>query len=905
MSHSTSIASQRFCVVGSHIASCPRFGSRPSVCTAGLNVHSYRPSLRGSLDERPLTVFGTPVIFDESVVESNSLAVGPGNISASSEHVFTIGDFRRRALYCDAAHSTNFSDLPVEIGEVVVSLCSCYEPPLPIEDFVRFRGMLRRVSHNWTSMVDKEPNFWSRIVITPLSSFDNINMWLSRSAMGSPFYLSVRTLDGSAFRVANPNFDYFVVEDKLDDTLELVTDRMANCVELRVSTAMSGLLMLILSSFDFIDSDDLDVFFVQFRTADFHDFYLFVQDNLFSAMSSPYSRPFPSYSTVSVRHANTPLPTMAFTTSADPSCEVELPENRPVTWEEILIVLSNSNAVRTVKIDDIDLYHFPAGVMASRPFPTITTLDLRFRGNGSMSFWITHLYPCFTLFDFTLIRIWIWRELQLVGYCVVGSTFQQLFALLHNLVRLDLRMASSSFFAAFSYASEIRAASAVGSDLNLALYWPGRFKFRDPLPPDLWSRIFLEYCADSATCLEDFNRARDVLCSIYPPWCEFIEKHAEFWTRLVVRSYTSLASVARQVDRMGLLPVDVSIDFNEFGRIGRRDPLYPSRSYAADTHESRIALAAKSARLWCHVSISTTAASVMRIIASILEPAECPNLASLHLACPTYSPLERYSPLFHVTPILFSGRTPNLHALSIVHSTVLWGFRPMFGRLRKLELNNIHQTFAPTASELVDMFTVSSDLEELIIRDCRVDGPITGVQAFTFNSLHSLHLVSSPRVCDIINVLASAFFPSIELLTLTGFNSDTLSRLNSHARLLSHVESLCVVSRGEMLCCRIILDLFSKLDSLVHMDLGRADNLYFHVLVANVAACLSITDLTVGDVSIGLLISYVDTKAESVALLRLVRVPSLLDDGGIISLLAMDILTSLVEDFDPAPVMID
>ncbi|KAJ7085284.1 hypothetical protein C8R44DRAFT_893927 [Mycena epipterygia] len=445
----------------------------------------------------------------------------------------------------------------------------------------------------------------------------------------------------------------------------------------------------------------------------------------------------------------------------------------------------------------------------------------------------------------------------------------------------------------------------LGSDLNLALYWPGRFQFRDPLPPELWSRIFLEYCADSATCVEDFNRARDVLCSIYPPWCEFIEKHAEFWTRLVVRSYTSLALVARQVDRMGLLPVDVSIDFNEFGRIGRRDPLYPSRSYVADTHESRIALAAKSARLWRHVSISTTAASVMRIIASILEPAECPNLASLHLACPTYSPLERYSPLFHVTPILFSGRTPNLHALSIVHSTVLWGFRPMFGRLRKLELNNIHQTFAPTASELVDMFTVSSDLEELVIHDCRVDGPITGVQAFTFHSLHSLHLISSPRVCDIIDVLASAFFPSIELLTLTGFNSDALSRLNSHARLLSRVESLRVVSRGEMLCCRIILDLFSKLDSLVHMDLGRADNLYFHVLAANVAACSSITDLTVGDVSIGLLISYVDTKAESVALRRLVRVPSLLDDGGIISSLAMDILTSLVEDFDPAPVMID
>ncbi|KAJ6474028.1 hypothetical protein C8R47DRAFT_1294392, partial [Mycena vitilis] len=363
-----------------------------------------------------------------------------------------------------------------------------------------------------------------------------------------------------------------------------------------------------------------------------------------------------------------------------------------------------------------------------------------------------------------------------------------------------------------------------------------------------------------------------------------------FWTKLYICCTTVPEFVALQVSHIGTFPLDVHVylhvtvgdnDFVHISGLHPDDPVNPPGpidlvSYRV--HDCLLA-AVPSVHLWRNLQFVSTSDFLLRHWLTIFANVPAPLMESLFFSCPAYQDNSRTCAEMFISPVfLFRSILPLLTDLRLVESALPWGVSAYFSTLTSLELRDLPFSSWPTVPALQCALEASPVLARLELGGggVFVDAGFR-IRAFTMPALNELIIYYSDLADGFMDVLSAGAFPLLHTLSAHDFSYSAWTKLNK-TMIYRSLRSLRIIGWLLAIALFILLNssltgdvdnpaqigmLLPRLQNLTRLDISDTDSSVYVLGLIGILGpvssnCPSLASLTVGEVSLRLLLDYVE-----------------------------------------------
>ncbi|KAJ7228091.1 hypothetical protein C8J57DRAFT_1481415 [Mycena rebaudengoi] len=349
--------------------------------------------------------------------------------------------------------------LPAEMVLHVLSFLEDCHPLFSVTDFLHMRANLR---HVFANIIEAVPGLFSRILVTPSSSYALKDYHLSLAGShASHILITVPT----TIPYITAHHAHTSVAENLARVVGLVAVHLSSCINLTIQAEEVSLLDVALRSLSRGSPDSLISMQVVLNPAHFGLFY----PDCLQAFSFQHEEhdaaPFLPFTRLIIYHGAVSHPRFVHLSCEGNVSHVLLPHGYAISWPDVLRVLSASRRLRVLVLEALEFDLTPRWFLSAPPLH-ITTLDLDFRGVFGMSTLLVHIplpslrtlkvrfsvaddVPCLVQCGAILSNI---TELVLFGTLPHSYTAAILFRFAFRVEILDLR-GGPQFFASFHLAS--------------------------------------------------------------------------------------------------------------------------------------------------------------------------------------------------------------------------------------------------------------------------------------------------------------------------------------------------------------------------------------------------------------------------------------------------------------------
>ncbi|KAJ7660745.1 hypothetical protein DFH06DRAFT_1326015 [Mycena polygramma] len=321
--------------------------------------------------------------------------------------------------------------LPVELLTRILSAAmdndDLYEPDV----IIRTRNAIRLAHSVFKDYADRRPEFWSHVLVTPLTRPVALGRALKRTR-GAEFCVTIR-LDDAACCASVWERDEDMAAD-VHRLMHIIGDfSMRKCYSMNVLGVTARHVSLVLLHLEFECTRNLEDLTITFGTASYASFEIERRFLL---------KPKRLYPPSLITHV----------ASDHPSLRVQQPSNRPMTWLDLVRFCEATPTLYSMALDNIHFSGIPNSIMIPLPLNVLHSLEVDFRGNRAMAVMVSRLNIPSLLVLKMVVRtdtdILCWshcvgllmnvQEVIIAGTCDNGRKRS-----------LDLRKASSLFIQAF------------------------------------------------------------------------------------------------------------------------------------------------------------------------------------------------------------------------------------------------------------------------------------------------------------------------------------------------------------------------------------------------------------------------------------------------------------------------
>ncbi|KAJ7285040.1 hypothetical protein C8J57DRAFT_1497904 [Mycena rebaudengoi] len=354
--------------------------------------------------------------------------------------------------------------MPSEILVHALSFVDEYDPPLSVEESVRFRGVLRLSFP--PHLVNSVPCLWARMLVTPTTQLSQILIWLEYARS---FPLDVHVRAPSARLYYSSDHDGFTLFRHFRHLLRLLSTRFSTCRILVLEVGNIGLVKISMEELAVANPAILSRLSVVMEN-EYPSFSMFQPSCLASFVfphRPPFGQPFLPVSHLSIVCTRVQHPVFTHIACDSPVSVVQLPRHYSLTWRDLIHLLSTSLHLHELVLDAVQFSRSHAGTMIASPPLNIRVLDITFRGLRLMAEVLTHIpFPylstlkvhfqdendveCLATCSGILNTI---TELILFGQHPVEARVFDIFRFCMALETLDMRQAEEEFFVSFFRAS--------------------------------------------------------------------------------------------------------------------------------------------------------------------------------------------------------------------------------------------------------------------------------------------------------------------------------------------------------------------------------------------------------------------------------------------------------------------
>ncbi|KAJ7605403.1 hypothetical protein DFH06DRAFT_1150611 [Mycena polygramma] len=346
--------------------------------------------------------------------------------------------------------------LPVELLTRILSAAmdndDLYEPDV----IIRTRNAIRLAHSVFKDYADRRPEFWSHVLVTPLTRPVALGRALKRTR-GAEFCVTIR-LDDAACCASVWERDEDMAAD-VHRLMHIIGDfSMRKCYSMNVLGVTARHVSLVLLHLEFECTRNLEDLTITFGTASYASFEI---ERRF--LLKPKFDPHAPFTGLSILSDDVPTTLITHVASDHPSLRVQQPSNRPMTWLDLVRFCEATPTLYSMALDNIHFSGIPNSIMIPLPLNVLHSLEVDFRGNRAMAVMVSRLNIPSLLVLKMVVRtdtdILCWshcvgllmnvQEVIIAGTCDNGRNVRDLFRLMHCVASLDLRKASSLFIQAF------------------------------------------------------------------------------------------------------------------------------------------------------------------------------------------------------------------------------------------------------------------------------------------------------------------------------------------------------------------------------------------------------------------------------------------------------------------------
>ncbi|KAJ7705898.1 hypothetical protein B0H16DRAFT_1746983 [Mycena metata] len=244
---------------------------------------------------------------------------------------------------------------------------------LSINDFLSGRSSLRLVNRHMDSAVKKHRLYWTRLILAPHIPLDWVQGAIDFCGYdndgASPLFLLI-SAPALSSSVSETTAYEVVVLHFIRTYTSILADQFPRCHHIRLQASSDRLIGILLHELKFISVKTLRVFETEAIMPSY------------SELTSPSLAAFRFLALEAPRLL--PVTRMALSISSPALTTVWLPP-APLRWASFESIIEAAPNLTCLVLDSINLATVPAGLIASAPFPAVTTLDLRFSAMMSMA----------------------------------------------------------------------------------------------------------------------------------------------------------------------------------------------------------------------------------------------------------------------------------------------------------------------------------------------------------------------------------------------------------------------------------------------------------------------------------------------------------------------------------------
>ncbi|KAJ7642482.1 hypothetical protein DFH06DRAFT_1137492 [Mycena polygramma] len=355
---------------------------------------------------------------------------------------------------------------PPEILAMIFCMLCRSGPHFSLSKLYADRRSLMHSSSAFRSIVDTRAVFWSRVLVDPLMAFDQLRACLDKVAH-TVFDLQVELADVDAFP-RRPGFAS--IHGFVTDVMGIVGPSFDRCVTLDVSAHSTAMVTHVLETLSVWMPTSLSTMTFTYPLHDYLDYDPDEFNDVQFSIVPIFGVLFPPAKVMSLTTADLGVATVAYTSSIDTSVIITCPDFRLPNWTELMSLLSYSDQLETLVIDNFECSHLPRYLSIPPPMASVHTLELAFRGRRRMGALASRLVlPRLVTLKLVLESrmdielaaecrgiLSTVRELVFVGGCTNPHGLEQIFRLLFRVRDLDFSDASLSVWNEFASASNIR-----------------------------------------------------------------------------------------------------------------------------------------------------------------------------------------------------------------------------------------------------------------------------------------------------------------------------------------------------------------------------------------------------------------------------------------------------------------
>ncbi|KAJ7601437.1 hypothetical protein DFH06DRAFT_1154100, partial [Mycena polygramma] len=274
--------------------------------------------------------------------------------------------------------------LPVELLTRILSAAmdndDLYEPDV----IIRTRNAIRLAHSVFKDYADRRPEFWSHVLVTPLTRPVALGRALKRTR-GAEFCVTIR-LDDAACCASVWERDEDMAAD-VHRLMHIIGDfSMRKCYSMNVLGVTARHVSLVLLHLEFECTRNLEDLTITFGTASYASFEI---ERRF--LLKPKFDPHAPFTGLSILSDDVPTILITHVASDHPSLRVQQPSNRPMTWLDLVRFCEATPTLYSMALDNIHFSGIPNSIMIPLPLNVLHSLEVDFRGNRAMAVMVSRL----------------------------------------------------------------------------------------------------------------------------------------------------------------------------------------------------------------------------------------------------------------------------------------------------------------------------------------------------------------------------------------------------------------------------------------------------------------------------------------------------------------------------------
>ncbi|KAJ6471794.1 hypothetical protein C8R47DRAFT_1222051 [Mycena vitilis] len=382
--------------------------------------------------------------------------------------------------------STGHSDVPVEMVNLALDFTADHSGFDDGKAFVINRSTVMTLSKAYLQYVKARPFFWDHIVVTP----ENVLHLpaVIAPAASLPLYLTLDIPRPSSAISSDWLDSHYVTTAYMDRATTAIRPYVSRCAGLTLEAPTLRMVQTLLRSLRDIPPTVLQYLVVKFKLPTLGTYSDGALAWVGFDLDPPFGPVFTRYDLLTIRPTTEVLSHCAVVSSTLSTCTLYQSAYDRLAWNSFVGILDHLGYFQRVELRNIKFAtDTQYALRTSKPISSINSLSLAFEGNFSMA----ETVSCLVLPNLTTLVLHIgsqqdWECLsvcgaflstvlvvQLIVDCNTATiehfASYRLFSLLHNVHRIDLRLASPSVLDAFFTASCIlpeASGSSVGTNWN-------------------------------------------------------------------------------------------------------------------------------------------------------------------------------------------------------------------------------------------------------------------------------------------------------------------------------------------------------------------------------------------------------------------------------------------------------